>query len=41
MEKIHRLRQHSQYDHDRAAKWNYVVGFVLIAAAVFVIFKKW
>lgn len=22
-------------------KWNYVVGFVLIVAAVFVVFKKW
>lgn len=22
-------------------KWNYIVGFVLIAAAVFFVFKKW
>ena len=22
-------------------KWNYLIGFILIAAAVFVIFKKW
>ena len=26
---------------DEQIKWNYIVGFVLIVAAVFVIFKKW
>jgi uncharacterized protein (DUF486 family) len=26
---------------DAPIKWNYLVGFVLIVAAVFVIFKKW
>jgi uncharacterized protein (DUF486 family) len=26
---------------DQQIKWNYIVGFVLIVAAVFVIFKKW
>jgi uncharacterized protein len=26
---------------DAPIKWNYVVGFALIVAAVFVIFKKW
>jgi uncharacterized protein len=24
-----------------ALKWNYVVGFALIAVAVFIIFKEW
>jgi uncharacterized protein len=26
---------------DQQIKWNYILGFVLIVAAVFVIFKKW
>jgi uncharacterized protein (DUF486 family) len=26
---------------DEQIKWNYVVGFAMIVAAVFVIFKKW
>ena len=26
---------------DAPIKWNYILGFVLIVAAVFVIFKKW
>ena len=26
---------------DVTIKWNYIVGFALIVAAVFVIFKKW
>jgi uncharacterized protein len=26
---------------DQSIKWNYVLGFVLIVAARFVIFKKW
>ena len=26
---------------DQSIKWNYILGFVLIVAAVFVIFKKW
>jgi uncharacterized protein (DUF486 family) len=26
---------------DEQIKWNYIVGFVLLVAAVFVIFKKW
>ena len=26
---------------DAPIKWNYIVGFALIVAAVFVIFKKW
>ncbi|MGZ4730498.1 MAG: DMT family protein [Terriglobales bacterium] len=26
---------------DQQIKWNYIVGFALIVAAVFVIFKKW
>ena len=26
---------------DAELKWNYLVGFVLIVAAVYVIFKKW
>ena len=26
---------------DEQIKWNYIVGFALIVAAVFVIFKKW
>ena len=26
---------------DEQIRWNYIVGFVLIVAAVFVIFKKW
>jgi uncharacterized protein (DUF486 family) len=26
---------------DQPIKWNYILGFVLIVAAVFVIFKKW
>jgi uncharacterized protein (DUF486 family) len=26
---------------DAQIKWNYILGFVLIVAAVFVIFKKW
>jgi uncharacterized protein (DUF486 family) len=26
---------------DQSIKWNYILGFALIVAAVFVIFKKW
>jgi uncharacterized protein (DUF486 family) len=26
---------------DQQIKWNYILGFVLIVAVVFVIFKKW
>jgi len=26
---------------DQPIKWNYILGFLLIVAAVFVIFKKW
>jgi len=26
---------------DEQIRWNYIVGFVLVVAAVFVIFKKW
>ena len=26
---------------DQQIKWNYIVGFALLVAAVFVIFKKW
>ena len=26
---------------DQQIKWNYILGFVLIVAAMFVIFKKW
>jgi len=26
---------------DAPIKWNYILGFALIVAAVFVIFKKW
>jgi uncharacterized protein (DUF486 family) len=26
---------------DEQIRWNYILGFVLIVAAVFVIFKKW
>ncbi len=26
---------------DQQIKWNYIVGFALIVAAVFVIFRKW
>ncbi len=31
----------SVYYLDQPIKWNYILGFALIVAAVFVIFKKW
>ena len=31
----------SVYYLDAPIKWNYILGFALIVAAVFVIFKKW